>query len=92
VWSFKIVVQTPVFSHYPDHSFADYDLLVEAKYLRGSTSKSAITDQIGADITKYPKEKHKLFLIYDPERKIGNDKIFSADIEKQPNCFVCIIR
>lgn len=77
----------------PDHSFLDiYDLLIEAKYLRGRTSKAAITDQIGADITKYPKEKHKLFIIYDPERKISDDLGFAKDIEKQPNCFVGIIR
>src|SRR5690606_25486466 len=44
----------------PDHSFLEtYDLLIEAKYLRGKTSKAAITDQIGADITKYPSDKHK---------------------------------
>ncbi|SMC67938.1 PD-(D/E)XK nuclease domain-containing protein [Pedobacter africanus] len=77
----------------PDHSFLEiYDLLIEAKYLRGNTSKAAITDQIGADITKYPKEKYKLFIIYDPERKIANDVNFSKDIEKQPNCKVFIIR
>lgn len=77
----------------PDHSFLEtYDLLIEAKYLRGNRSKAAITDQIGADITKYPKEKHKFFVIYDPERKIANDSLFSRDIEKQPNCFVSIIR
>lgn len=76
----------------PDHSFADYDLLIEAKYLRGNTSKAAITDQIGADISKYPREKHKLFLIYDPERKIANDRLFAGDIEKHSNCFVACIR
>ncbi|MVT09516.1 PD-(D/E)XK nuclease domain-containing protein [Chitinophaga tropicalis] len=76
----------------PDHSFVDYHLLIEAKYLRGSTSKAAITDQIGADITKYPQDKHKLFVIYDPERKIANDPLFASDIEKHPNCYVSIIR
>lgn len=76
----------------PDHSFVDYDLLIEAKYLRGNTSKATITDQIAADIIKYPSDKHKLFLIYDPERKIANDPLFSGDIEKHSNCYVCIIR
>ncbi len=77
----------------PDHSFLETcDLLIEAKYLRGHTSKAAITDQIAADITKYPSEKYKLFLIYDPERKIPNDKIFTRDIEQHSNCFVGIIR
>lgn len=76
----------------PDHSFGDYDLLLEAKYLRGKTSKASITDQIAADIIKYPNDKYKLFLIYDPERKIANDPLFCRDIEKHPNCYVCIIR
>lgn len=77
----------------PDHSFWDkYDLLIEAKYLRGRTSKATITDQIGADITKYPKDKYKFFIIYDPERKIANDSSFTKDIEGEPKCSVCIIR
>lgn len=76
----------------PDHSFSDYDLLVEAKYLRGKTSKASITDQIAADIIKYPNDKHKLFLVYDPERKIANDPQFCRDIEIHPKCYVCVIR
>ena len=51
----------------PDHSFTDIDLLIEAKYLRKNTAKSAITDGIAADLTKYPEDKHKLFVVYDPE-------------------------
>lgn len=76
----------------PDHSFEDYDLLIEAKYLRGKTSKAGITDQIAADIIKYPNDRYKLFLIYDPERKIANDPLFRRDIEKHPKCFACVIR
>lgn len=76
----------------PDHSYLDYDLLIEAKYLRGSTSRASITDQIGSDIIKYPEDKYKLFLVYDPERKITNDIIFCYDIEKKPRCFVKVIR
>lgn len=76
----------------PDHSFLGYDLLIEAKYLRGKTSKAAITDQIGSDISKYPREKYKLFIIYDPERKIANDPLFTRDIEKHSKCSVSIIR
>ncbi len=76
----------------PDHSFAGIDLLIEAKYLRGKTAKSAITDGIAADITKYPIDKHKLFVIYDPERKIPNDDNFRRDFEQKPNCYISIIR
>ena len=53
----------------PDHSFTEYDLLIEAKLLKKDTSKAAITDQIGADIHKYG-SANKLFILYDPERKL----------------------
>ena len=76
----------------PDHSFENIDLLIEAKYLRGKTAKSTITDGIAADITKYPENRHKLFVVYDPERKISNDGKFKADFEKKPNCTMCVIR
>jgi len=76
----------------PDHSFNDIDLLLEAKYLRKKTAKSTITDGIAADITKYPEDKHKLFVIYDPERRIPNDDNFSRDFENKPNCTIHIIR
>lgn len=76
----------------PDHEFSDADLLIEAKYLRGKTAKSSITDGIAADITKYPAEKHKLFIVYDPERKIANDRKFRGDFEAKSNCTVFVIR
>lgn len=76
----------------PDHSFNGCNLFIESKYLRGSTSKSTITDGIAADITKYPEERFKLFIIYDPERKISNDEAFKKDFEKRPKCKICIIR
>ena len=76
----------------PDHSFIGVDLLIEAKYLRKGTAKSAITDGIAADITKYPEDKYKLFVVYDPERKIPNDSVFKKQFEEKPNCFICVIR
>lgn len=76
----------------PDHSFTDIDLLIEAKYLRKKTAKSAITDGIAADLTKYPEDKHKLFVVYDPERRISNDNGFKRDFENKPNCTIQIIR
>lgn len=76
----------------PDHSFNGENLFIEAKYLRGKTAKSTITDGIASDITKYPEDKYKLFLVYDPERKITNDDKFKADFEKKPKCKVCVIR
>ncbi|MBK7389245.1 MAG: hypothetical protein IPI23_09320 [Bacteroidetes bacterium] len=43
---------------------------METKYLRGKTAKSSITDGIAADMIKYPEEKFKLFVIYDPKENI----------------------
>lgn len=75
----------------PDHSFPEHDLLIEAKLLKKETSKAAITDQIGADIHKYG-TAHKLFILYDPERKIVNETDFKKDFEKYPGCLICIVR
>lgn len=76
----------------PDHSINNLDLFIETKYLRGKTSKSTITDGIASDITKYPEDKFKLFIIFDPERKIANDNLFAQDFERKPKCKICIIR
>ena len=75
-----------------DHAYDEYNLLIESKYLRGSTSISTITDGIGADMSKYPSDKHKLFIIYDPERKISDDDTFKNDWESKGNCTINIIR
>ncbi len=76
----------------PDHSFASCNLFIETKYLRGKTAKSSITDGIAADLIKYPEDKFKLFIVYDPERKISNDGVFKNSFEKKPKCKICIIR
>ena len=76
----------------PDHSYNGYNLFIETKYLRGKTSKSSITDGIASDIIKYPEDAFKLFIIYDPERKIANDDIFRGSFEKKSKCRVCVIR
>jgi hypothetical protein len=75
----------------PDHSFPEYDLLIEAKLLKKETSKAAITDQIGADIHKYG-STHKLFILYDPVRRIVDEIDFKKDFEKYSGCFIHIIR
>lgn len=76
----------------PDHSFNGCNLFIETKYLRGKTAKSSITDGIAADLIKYPEEKFKLFVIYDPERKISNDETFKKSFEAKPKCKICIVR
>ncbi len=76
----------------PDHSFHEFNLFIESKYIRGQTTKSMVTEGIAADMQKYPKEKFKLFVVYDPERKISDDAEFARDIENDPNCKTCIVR
>jgi REase_DpnII-MboI len=75
----------------PDHSIKE-DLLIESKYPRNNKSLSELTDEIAADITKYPEKAFILFLIYDPSRRIRNDAKFCADIESKRACLVEIIR
>lgn len=75
----------------PDHSFPEYDLLIEAKLLKKNTSRAAITDQIGADMHKYG-TSYKLFILYDPERRITNEADFKEDFEKYSNCYIHILR
>lgn len=86
------VVRFSIAKTVPDHSFNGSNLFIETKYLRGKTAKSSITDGIAADLIKYPEEKFKLFIIYDPERKISNDDVFKKNFESKPKCSICIIR
>lgn len=75
----------------PDHSITDYNLLIEAKLLKKNSSKADFTNQIAADMIKYG-SAYKLFIIYDPERKIVNEKDFTKPFETQSNCFIQIVR
>jgi 7-cyano-7-deazaguanine synthase in queuosine biosynthesis len=76
----------------PDHAHSKYDLLVETKFARGSTTASRVSDGIAADLIKYPQRKHTLFIVFDPERSIINDARFAKDFEVKGRCTVCIIR
>ena len=76
----------------PDHTMADADLLVEAKYVRGHTPPSKASDGIAADITKYPDKDHILFMVYDPDRAIPDDGDFARDFEATGRCSVRILR
>ncbi|WP_133299926.1 PD-(D/E)XK nuclease domain-containing protein [Larkinella punicea] len=78
----------------PDHSStkADADLFIEAKYVRKTMMPSRITDQIAADLMKYPLGAYKLFIVYDPERRIKDDNGFKRDYEQRSNCTICVIR
>ncbi|MCX5770058.1 MAG: hypothetical protein NTZ09_07275 [Candidatus Hydrogenedentes bacterium] len=74
----------------PDHS--SYDLLVEVKFLRDGTTPSKASEGIAADLTKYPKQVFKLFIVYDPYRKICDDATFRRSFEEQGMCRVHVVR
>ena len=75
----------------PDLSNAHLDLLIEAKYIRGSTSPSVATSGIAEDLTKYPDETLKLFVVYDPYNGITDPEVFKSDFEKKRYCIIEII-
>jgi hypothetical protein len=76
----------------PDHSAVEKDLVIETKYLRGSTSPSRASDGMAADLTKYPPKAHILFVVYDPARAISDDQTFRNAFEGKGRCTVLIIR
>lgn len=76
----------------PDHEYPKHHVIVESKYLRANTSPSKITDELAADLTKYPVDSQIVFAIYDPERAIRDDIVFRRDIEKIRCCRVEILR
>jgi hypothetical protein len=76
----------------PDHEFQNYHVLIEAKYIREGMALSKVTDQIAADIVKYPVAAYIVFAIYDPERVIRDDARFANDIESRRKCKVLALR
>src|SRR5207302_8712635 len=76
----------------PDHILTKGDLLIEAKYVREGTPPAKANEGIAGDLTKYPKNAHILFLVYDPDGAITNDRVFKQDIEAKGRCTVCIVR
>lgn len=75
-----------------DHAASMADLVIETKYLRGSTSPSRASDGIAADLTKYASGAHILFLVYDPQRSISDDATFCEAFERRGGCTVHIVR
>lgn len=76
----------------PDHSVADEDLFIEGKYIRRSTSPSKATEGMAADLTKYPRSKHVLFVVYDPDRAIADDMTFQSAFAASGRCTVLVLR
>lgn len=76
----------------PDHLIKGTDLLIEAKYIRDSTSPSKATEGIASDLTKYPSSSFILFVVYDPMHAIQSDETFRSDIEAKGRNWVLIVR
>ena len=76
----------------PDHGSDKRDVLIESKYIRSNTTPSKASEGIAADLTKYPKDSHILFVVYDPLRAIKNDSQFRGDFESIGRCTVMIVR
>ena len=76
----------------PDHGDDDSDIVIEAKYLRGATTRTKVVDAMAADVGKYPQDRHILFVAYDPERRILDDQTFTRDIESLGRCTVLVVR
>ena len=76
----------------PDHGNDDTDVLIESKFLRGATSPSKASEGMAADLTKYPRDKYILFVVYDPERAIADDNVFRQDFESRGQCTVLVVR
>jgi len=49
------------------------------------------TEGIAADLTKYPDDTLKLFIVYDPEGKIYDRNTFKRDFEDKRYCIIHII-
>ena len=75
----------------PDFSLDRGHLLIEGKYIRGSTSPSKVTEGMAADLTKYPLEAHILFAVYDPDGAIVDRSRIKRDFEDRGRCTVCVL-
>ncbi len=75
----------------PDFSLARGHLLIEGKYIRGHTTPSRVTEGMAADLTKYPREAHILFVVYDPGGAIVDRTRLKRDFEDRGRCTVCVL-
>lgn len=76
----------------PDHSARRSDVFIESKYIRGGTTPAKVNEGMAADLTKYGKQRHVLFVVYDPARSIGDDLRFKTDFENAGPCTVLLVR
>ena len=75
----------------PDFSLDRGHLLIEGKYIRGTTTLSRITEGMAADLTKYPQEAHILFAVYDPDSAIVDRSRLKRDFEDRGRCTICVL-
>lgn len=77
----------------PDWSAEPLALWIELKYVRSPADRVRVTDAIAADITKYgDSERRTLFVIYDPDRHLGDAVEVVADITRHPGMFARVVR
>ena len=75
----------------PDFSLDRGHLLIEGKYIRGTTTPSRVTEGMAADLTKYPQEAHILFVVYDPDSAIVDRARLKRDFESRGRCTLCVL-
>lgn len=76
----------------PDFSLSVPCVYIEVKYLRGKTTPSKASAGIAEDCTKYPKDAFLLFILYDPERQIKDDRAFADSFEQKRACLIRLVR
>jgi len=76
----------------PDFSLSVPCVYIEVKYLRKKTTPSKASAGIAEDCTKYPKDAFLLFILYDPERQIKDDKAFADSFEQKRACLIRLVR
>jgi hypothetical protein len=77
----------------PDWSVEGIGLWVELKYVRKERGTRQISEDIAADITKYgDNQRRVLFVVYDPDRVIVDDRGFSEPVAKREDMYIAIIR
>jgi 7-cyano-7-deazaguanine synthase in queuosine biosynthesis len=77
----------------PDWAAESFDLLIELKYVREKRGIRRITEEIAADITKYGDNgKRVLFVIYDPNHVIVDERAFSEPVLKRADMLTYFLR
>ena len=76
----------------PDFSQSVPCVYIEVKYLRGKTTPSKASAGIAEDCTKYPEDAFLLFILYDPERQIKDDRAFADSFEQKRACLIRLVR